>query len=267
MRIQIASDLHLEFLRGRWPGQRLIVPNPLADVLILAGDICNDCEAFDAFEQWTISNPAPILYVAGNHEFYGHDIEQVTHSLRSFGSRGAMQFLENDFRVIDGVRFLGATLWTDYRLVPGQLQNQAMEQAERDLNDHRLIRSGESAFTATHALKRHEESRNWLCEQLSLPFYGKTVVITHHAPHRNSVAPRFKGSSLNPAFVSDLSELMPQVDLWIHGHVHDSVDFQVGRCRVVANPAGYISNLRFANSPNEFEFENQRFSPNLIIEV
>ncbi len=93
------------------------------------------------------------------------------------------------------------------------------------------------------------------------------MVVTHHAPHRLSVHPRYIGNPLNAAFVSDLSDLMPGVDLWLHGHVHDSFDYQVGCCRVVANPAGYVLNRGTAIDPSDYVFENESFDRNLLVEV
>jgi hypothetical protein len=91
--------------------------------------------------------------------------------------------------------------------------------------------------------------------------------VTHHGPHRNSVHPRYAGDLLNAAFVSNLTPLVEQADLWIHGHVHDSFDYIVGRCRVVANPRGYARNRLYAESPEQVEWENPGFDPTLVLEV
>lgn len=99
------------------------------------------------------------------------------------------------------------------------------------------------------------------------PFDGRTVVVTHHAPHPDSVHPRFAGNLLNPAFASDLSALMGPADLWIHGHVHDSFDYQVNGTRVIANPRGYALNRQSVQSPEQLEWENPLFDPRLVIEI
>jgi Icc-related predicted phosphoesterase len=142
-----------------------------------------------------------------------------------------------------------------------------MNYAESCLNDHRMIRTGRHVFSARDALAEHERSRKWLAEELAKPFEGKTVVVTHHGPHPLSTHPRFAGNDLNPAFISDLSELLPGADLWVHGHVHDGADYQVGRCRVVANPAGYILNRRMAVTRTDFIFENKTFDAGLVVEI
>ena len=262
MKIQLASDLHLEFLQSRWPGERLIAPVPGADVLVLAGDIADGARVFELFAHW----PTPVIYVAGNHEFYGHAIDPMREKMRESSALCGIHFLENESLVIGGVRFLGTTLWTDYRLRSNRTQSELMEHAQRGLNDPQLIRIGRRRFSAHDALGQHERARVWLESELAQPFASTTVVVSHHGPHPLSVHPRYAGDLLSAAFVSDLSSLMPGIDLWLHGHVHDGFDYEVGRCRVVANPAGYVLNRSYAQR-DDFEFENPLYDRNLVIEV
>ena len=266
MNIQLASDLHLEFIGQRFPGERLVRPNPAADVLVLAGDIGNGATVPRLFKDW----PTPIVYVAGNHEFYGHAMDPTCaciHEAAQEPRRAPFHFLDNQSLVLNGVRFLGCTLWTDYRLNTSVPQHQAMTTAELLLNDHRRIRQGHENFRAADALERHLHSRAWLKKQLAQPFDGKTVVVSHHGPHPLSVHPRFASSPINAAFVSDLSDVMPGADVWIHGHVHDSFSYAVNGCRVVANPAGYILNLRSVEAVSGFTLENQAFDPRLSVSL
>lgn len=241
MRIQLASDLHLEFLAEPFPGERLIAPVDGADVLVLAGDIANGDAAIRAFADW----PVPVIYVAGNHESYGLDLDTSLEAMRAAAEGTAVRFLENDRVDLDGVRFLGCTLWTDYRLDPGSGSDvaAAMRVASRWMVDHRLIHHGDAPFTPTDARAIHDASRLWLLDALATPHAGPTVVVTHHGVHPGSVHPRFAGSDVNPAFVSDLGRtVLERADLWLHGHIHDSVDYRVGTTRVVTNPRGYASN-------------------------
>lgn len=171
-----------------------------------------------------------------------------------------MRFLERDCVVINGVRFLGTTLWTDYAVYGKAEQYSAMAQAKYDLNDHKLIRFGGRVFTARDALQRFTDNVEWLREQLALPFDGETIVITHHGPHWNSVHTKYRTerSLLSAAFVSDLTTLMGAPALWVHGHVHDSFDYRVNGTRIVANPRGY---------PYKGAFENAFFDPQLVVPV
>ena len=262
MRIQLASDLHLEFLARKLPSQRLVEVTSAADVLVLAGDIGQGTQALELFADLSI----PVIYVAGNHEFYGREWAQTRAELRAMARAKNIHFLDNDEVVIDGVRFLGTTLWTDFRL-PGTLQSVAMEAVQLGLMDYRLITTSAGPLQASETLADHERSRAWLSDRLATTFAGPTVVITHHGPHPLSIHPRFSGNALNPGFVSDLTPLVEQATLWLHGHVHDSFDYRVGKCRVVANPAGYVLNLNEATAGAALRLENSVFDPALVLEV
>lgn len=264
MRIQLASDLHLEHLRRDFPGERVIVPASGADILVLAGDLANGTDAIGLFCDW----PVPVVYVAGNHEFYGHEMEPLRRTLREQCAGTSIHFLDNEAVDFGGVRFLGATLWTDYRLLRDRSPQQAMEWAESRLADHyRIYTIGKIRFRPSGALAEHERARGWLEQELAHPYDGKTVVVTHHAPHPQSVHPRYAGDHLNAAFASDLSHLLASADLWLHGHVHDSFDYRVGRCRVVANPLGYPRNTNFAAAAKDVVFENRAFQWACVIDV
>lgn len=261
MKIQIASDLHLEFLEKRFHGSRIVEPTD-ADVLVIAGDIHRHARAIQAFRDW----PVPVVYVHGNHELYNAHGGDTVMVLREAAAGTDVHYLERDAYVQSGVRFLGCCLWTDYQLYP-QDKLEAMAEAENYLNDHRLIHTDEGVFTANDAEELHMQSRRWLQMKLDEEFAGPTVVVTHHAPHPNSIHPRFAGSMLNPAFTSDLTELMGKADLWIHGHVHDSFDYQVLGTRVIANPRGYAMNLHAVDSPEQLQWENPLFDSRLVVEL
>ncbi|MGO9948755.1 MAG: metallophosphoesterase [Steroidobacteraceae bacterium] len=156
MRIQLASDLHLELLARLWPQECLIAPAPGADVLVLAGDIHRGLRAIEGFARW----PVPVLYLAGNHEYYDGQWEQLRTDLRRAAEGTAVRFLDNDVVMLDGVRFLGSTLWTDYRL-SGIPLSEAMEAAEGFLLDHRRILTRSGPFRAAQALEEHLRSRDW----------------------------------------------------------------------------------------------------------
>lgn len=201
MKIQIASDLHLERMTPKFPGYRAIAPAD-ADLLIIAGDIHHGDAAIAAFADW----PVPVLYVHGNHEAYHAQypqaVDDIGRSAHASGQR--VRHLENAVAIQGNVRFLGCCLWTDYALqqegTPALTLDAAMEQAGNILFDHRVITMpGDALFTPHDALQLHRRSRAWLEQELARPFDGKTVVITHHGPHPRSIHERFAGSPLNPA--------------------------------------------------------------------
>ncbi|MFZ9346775.1 MAG: metallophosphoesterase [Burkholderiaceae bacterium] len=269
MRIHFASDLHLEYLNKRFPDyirvDRLYAP--FADLLILAGDIHVGTQMVDKFGQW----PHPVLYVPGNHEFYDTAIDVHLAKIKAAAEGTAMVVLARDEYVTQGVRFLGCTLWTDYLLMgSGGRQLAAMLACEARIADHRKIMGVKKmgqGFSAQQAYELHLEERAWLESKLNEPFNGKTVVITHHAPSRGSVHPRFRGDPCNSAFVSDLEGLVEKADFWIHGHVHDTFDYKVGNCRVMTNPGSYATTLGKVKAPEDLEWENPYFDPQKLFEL
>jgi len=261
MKIQFASDLHYEFLEKQFPHYRIVEPAG-ADVLVIAGDIHRGAMAIDAFADW----PVPVVYVHGNHELYHEKYETMLARLHARAQGGNVHFLEQGEVVLDGVRFLGCCLWTDYRLAPYDT-GRAMQAAEGMLPDHRLIRIGESVFSAHDAQRMHAKARGWLEKKFVEVFAGPTVVVSHHGPHPDSVHQRFAGSIINAAFVSDLTPLMGRADLWIHGHVHNSFDYTVAGTRIVTNPRGYATNRLAAATPEQLTWENPEFDPQRVVEV
>lgn len=250
MRINVLSDLHL--------GLGVIdPPDNDADLVVLAGDIARPKAAID----WASTLDKPVLYVPGNHEFYGHSIAGTLADLRRLAAGTSIRMLDDDEVIIGGVRFLGTTLWTDFALSgEGAARDAAMCEAQRFMRDFAVIRIGERPFTPADSAALFERHARWLGERLAEPFAGPTVVITHHAPSPRSVHPRFADSPLNPSFVSDLEHLLggARAALWIHGHTHDSFDYDVAGTRVVCNPRGYAMNG--AN-------ENRSFDPDLCIVI
>lgn len=261
MKIQLASDLHLDILERSFSTHRVIEP-AAADVLVIAGDIHRGTGAFAKFADW----PVPVIYVHGNHELYHQQYDDLLASMRAASSGSHIHWLEQDEYVLDGVRFLGCCLWTDYHLYPDQ-EPAAMKEASERLLDHRVIETPQGCFTPQDALRIHQQSRAWLETKLAEEFDGATVVVTHHGPHPNSVHPRYAGSLLNAAFVSDLTPLVARADLWLHGHVHDSFDYTVSGTRVIANPRGYALNRAAAQSPEQIAWENPAFDAGLVVTI
>lgn len=264
MRIQIASDLHLEHLVWRFPDFRGVEP-AAADVLVLAGDIAAGTDALDLFANW----PCPVIYVPGNHEYYGSSIDQVAaaYVARAAGA-SKVTVLDGGVAIIAGVRFVGCTLWTDYDLFGEAQRAVAMAACAAILPDHKVIRrSTGQEFTPDAARQLHLEQRAWLTHELARPFAGRTVVITHHAPSLQSLHPVYAHDPVSAAFISDLGELLGAADLHVHGHTHHSFDYRVGSTRVIANPLGYCAGIRTAASPAELRRENPDFAARLVIEL
>jgi predicted phosphodiesterase len=261
MRFQIASDLHLEMLT-RFPAYRVIEPAPEADALLLAGDIHEHTHAIEAFADW----PVPVLYVHGNHEPFNAHYWGLVKEISRVSAGVGVHYLERRSVILGDVRILGSCLWTDYTLAGDRFS--VMNQARRIMPEHQLVRTRRQGyFGPEEAYLEFQRTRAWLETELDKEFEGKTVVMTHHAPHPGSISPKYAQDPLSGAFASDLSALMPKVDLWVHGHLHENSDFRVGRCRVLANPRGYASNRQYAESTSELVWENPQFNPKMVIEV
>ena len=232
MKIRVMSDLHLEYAKLE------ISSPPNIDVVVLAGDISQG----DRGLVWArgVWPDQPIIYVAGNHEFYSYDRHEALELMKLTATSLGIHFLENDEVVIGGVRFLGCTLWTDFCVQGAEDQFMSMEYARDNIGDYFYIKQKQKYFTPEDSLSLHIKSRSLLCARLSdYQMEQKTVVVTHHAPSIQSVARRFSRDPLTPCFASSLDSLVRGSDLWIHGHMHDSFDYVVGDTRVICNPRGY----------------------------
>jgi predicted phosphodiesterase len=251
MKIRILSDLHLEF-------QHWNPPTVPADVVVLAGDI--DVGIAGVVWGRQVFPSCPIIYVPGNHEFYGGELPEMLAKLRRAATKYDVHLLDGDAAIIKGVRFLGATLWTDFALygaAPRHIDH-AMAVAAQGMVDYQIIRMpGARMLRPADTLNIHQQQITWLTQQLAEPSAHPTVVITHHLPHPRSVHAKYAGDGLNPSFASDLSPLVREpVQLWIHGHTHESMDYVVNGTRVVCNPRGYL--------PQE---PNAAFDGGLLIEI
>ena len=266
MNLLILSDLHLAH-QGFAPvreGQRIDAQD---DVVVLAGDI-HDGVAGLRWGRETFPDK-PIVYVAGNHEFYGFNWTHHVDSMREAARSYDIEFLETDAVELAGVRFLGCTLWTDFDLLGADKRTDALRLARSSINDYQFIQISRTAeihwanswlLMPSLTLHRHEGSVAWLASRLAdQTDPEKTVIVTHHAPHPTSIPVRYADDLLAASYASDLTRLMGQARLWIHGHVHHSVDYVVNGTRVVANPRGY---------PHKSGgMENDAFSPVLIVEI
>jgi predicted phosphodiesterase len=267
MKIQLLSDLHLETNVDFVP-----TAAPDADLLILAGDI-GTClpgsslaaddfglRQFSPRDRW----PVPVAYLPGNHEYDHQDFDAAHARLRELCESLGMVWLERECPVIDGVRFVGTTLWTDF---------DALALADDTLTD--VMRKRGKAFRAANFyLEKTGATRNgrpflaeelreqglacqaWLKDALDTPFEGPTVAVTHFAPTLSSADPRYGLTPGTAGFCNSQDTLIPHADLWLHGHLHCAFDYVQDGCRIVANPLGY-----------ESKGEQEGFVPALVLDL
>jgi len=246
MKLQVMSDIHLEHAPF-YPEQSD------ADIVVLAGDIATGSDgvlwARDTFQ-------CSVIYVCGNHEYHDPCLSISEHmaAMKEAAKGSNVMLLDNDIFEIGGVRFLGTTMWTD------------LSDFETILycdHDNIVVEHGSENDPIHFSVEKHQmlfdQNREWLRAQLAEPFTGKTVVVTHHAPSLMSLHPQHEGNPWNPCFMTDLEELMSGVGFWIHGHTHNSFNYQIGGTRVVCNPRGYPL--------SHGGWENQGFDPCKIISI
>lgn len=251
MKIWTISDLHLWDMSF---GDK--IRPPVADVCVIAGDVCDDIETSMEWLGRVIRPHMPCMYVLGNHDFLGTTVGKAKATARKLAEENRIILLDDNVVYGGGVRFVGGTLWTDFELFADQTQGdlevtrrrRAREMAMQFANDnmpeyqHGWIGGGSTlrhlAPQDTYAM--HLATKEFFRQTLAKPFDGPTVVVSHHCPHRNSLKDDFAGSALNPAFGSDQSDIIElhQPALWLHGHTHASFDYRVGKTRVVCNPRG-----------------------------
>lgn len=233
LRIRYFGDLHLEFTEMR--------PCTLAsvgeDLVVLAGDIATGLDgirwAQNAFEG------RPVVYVLGNHEFYGHDFDDLIVKARAMCAGSNVHFLENDFVDLAGHRIIGCTLWTDFRLLGAELAGDAAAYASVTMADYSAIRRKGRRLSVRDTIARCQASREWLTDQITAST-KPVLVVTHHAPSFCTMNPLFEGSISNAAFHNAFDELIRlPVQAWIHGHNHYTTLERVNGIPVMANQRGY----------------------------
>lgn len=278
MRLWTMSDLHLELTRG-WD-----LPagdaRPQFDVMVVAGDLVPRMERG---VKWLLEHvpDKPVIYIAGNHEAYGTDIDRTVEKAKQAAAGTNVHVLQDETATIAGVTVAAATLWTDFNLFGDQ--RRAMRVAGDRMNDHKKIRTNRYAdrFRPSHAFARHVASRTFLENELRKPRNGPLVIVTHHAPYPG---PQLEPAEpdghlsdeqvLSAAYRSDLTRLMHPApadgdrgalrpaDLWIYGHTHESDDVTIGGTRVFANAKGYGPWL-----PEQRAWDNRGFDPALVVEI
>lgn len=262
MKLWILSDIHIE--QSSWD---LPYPPPDYDVLIAAGDIH---APLAEGVRWLAdrSGGKPVIYVPGNHEWYTtyrrrFTIEEEADSAASLAVDTNVHLMIDRTVIIGGVRFIAATLWTDFELDGDAAASMAY--AGDGMTDYFVCYKGEipSLLRPADTAAWHAKSVAFIKRELAAGFDGPTVIVTHHSPHPRSIHPKYAGSKVNPAFSSDLSSFVESCGaaLWIHGHMHDCFDYVVGGTRVVCNPKGYGP-----RTPNG-RIENAAFDARLVIEI
>jgi predicted phosphodiesterase len=259
LKIRIVSDLHLDVCHMT---QR---PDEGADFAFISGDSCNGRSVDTIAPVLEHIFPEPhIFIITGNHEGYRQpDYESMQARLALSCSGTRVRLLERTRADVGGFAILGATLWTDFELFGSHRREDAMSASAAFMMDYRVIGRDGTIITPDDTLSWHLRDRAWIESELAACKASSTpaIVMTHHAPSRASLAPKYALDLSSAGFVSDLpSTSFDGARLWIHGHTHTSFDYMVGNCRVICNPRGYTT------TP-DFSTENPLFNPDFIIDI
>ena len=253
MKIQFASDLHLEFHENsRWLHDNPLVP--VGDMLVLAGDIGylgDDIYSRHPFWDWCAENFKQTYIVPGNHELYkGFDINNLTEGWTQ-QIRQNVQIVYNKAVKIGDIEIIFSTLWA--RIYPADAYF-----VEHGVTDFRRIRNGEYCLSWDRFNDEHDKCVDYIRRSIKQSEAVKRIVVTHHVPSFDLMAFEFKGSRINGAFTSDLNTLIESlpIDYWIYGHSHRNINVEIGVTKLVTNQLGYV----FAN-------EHEYFRRDAFIEV
>ncbi len=233
MKIQIISDLHQEFGITDLDFRN-------ADVVVLAGDVNLGTRGITWIKEQIPDKP--VIYVLGNHEYYKGSYPKTLHQVIE-AARGSNVFvLENDSVALEGIRFHGATLWTDFSLLDNP-QYYGMICQDK-MNDYKKIRRDPSysKLRTIDTFNMHQASKAWLERSLADAGTTRNIVVTHHAPSMRSVPESYRNDPLSAAYASDLEALIHFYKplYWIHGHIHTPARYTLAQTEVICNPHGYI---------------------------
>ena len=262
MKIALVSDIHLEF------GDLDFDNDSGADVLILGGDICVGADMaqrdpyntmgehyrsnqFHAFFERCCERFPHVIFIVGNHEHYHGDFSKtVPHFKDVLGYLPNLHILEKETFVLDDITFIGGTLWTDMN----KRSVRTLHEISRMMNDFRCVdnsakladeRGWGGRFTTTDAANDHDAMLAFIRTTVEANPAGRYVVVGHHAPSRLSTHPKYAQEAImNGGYSSELDDFIldhPQIKLWTHGHTHEDFDYQIGSCRILCNPRGYVN--------------------------
>lgn len=290
MKVQLFSDLHYEFFKRDQSQFGSIVVKPEVDVILLLGDIDYGPfimqRLYDICYKWG----KQVIYLPGNHEFYGQEMLEVLelfkHKIPGIHILTGIDGFGEKEVIIDNVRFLGGTLWTDFALYKNSVRMPTVEEAMKigagSINDFRKITYKGNPFTPENSVELHKATIEQIIKQLETPFNGKQVLLSHHGVHNASIHPHYSADSrylgskkvlpgenpswtMNPCFSSHLPELLNNFDFAFHGHTHKRINFKCHnerKTQIMANPRGYPLNYY-----GELRFENPEYNDLLVIEI
>jgi Icc-related predicted phosphoesterase len=242
MKLLVLSDLHLGLQTPfKFSG------NSGADIVILAGDIDVGVKGV----KWAVENipDVPVIYVLGNHEFYGNDYPDLIDKAREAAVGTNVNILENEMFEHEDVVFFGATLWTDFNLLGDPVLSGLVSKSRiSDFGSINFKPEG-AKIRPNNMIEIHRGTIRFLKERLNENIGKKVVMVTHHAPSMISIDDIYKKDHTSAVFASSLESFIEnyEPELWIHGHVHHFCDYNISKTRIYCNPRGYNAESNYNN--------------------
>lgn len=246
MRIAVFSDIHLEKRGAGQATQPWLFSRTDVDVVVLAGDIHTKGRGVKWAKETFL---CPVVYVLGNHEGWDSNWNEVLRKMKNEASGSNVHVLHNDAVVIDSVRFLGSTLWTDFKAWPDQREAMYEAGQGRDIyspgmRDYKYIRTaGYRRIKPMDVLSWNTQARSWLLDEAAKPFDGPTCVVTHHPPVLEGLQHGAVTEVYDAAYASDWKEGVEQINaqLWMFGHTHTPRHFVIGNTQFATHPIGHLT--------------------------
>lgn len=249
MKVQILSDLHLEF------GYSDSLKFDQADLIILAGDTHIGTKGIEWIKKYIPTKE--VIYLLGNHEYYKGSYPKTLYKIQDAAKGSNIRVLEDSFVDIGNIRFHGSTLWTDFSIFGNPIEYGML--CQEKMNDYKRIKRDPSysKLRSIDVYQIHQKSMRWLEQSLTESIAEKNTVITHHAPSLLSVPEQYQNDPITAAYASNLESFIMthQPQYWIHGHIHSPIQYNIGQTKVICNPHGYIDD------------RDNGFNKELIIEI
>ncbi|MGL5274427.1 metallophosphoesterase [Myroides sp.] len=249
MKVQVLSDLHLEF------GYSSSLKFNQADLIILAGDTHIGTKGIEWIKKYIPTKE--VIYLLGNHEYYKGSYPKTLYKIQDAAKGSNIRVLEDSFVDIGNIRFHGSTLWTDFSIFGNPIEYGML--CQEKMNDYKRIKRAPSysKLRSIDVYQIHQKSMRWIEQSLTESILEKNIVITHHAPSLLSVPEQYQNDPITAAYASNLESFIMthQPQYWIHGHIHSPIQYNIGQTKVICNPHGYIDD------------RDNGFNKELIIEI
>lgn len=263
MKIWYLSDLHIDF------GKQNIKQYPEIDIVVILGDVGNKLSGW-SFIETLLNKGYIVLFVLGNHEYYNNSLKNIYTMKEIFNLWKDKEklfpnfhILENDTFIFNNVKFIGSTLWTNF----SNHKKETIDLFYKEQNDSKIIfktvrnmgfkRLGGTPINHEDVTGFYNNSIDFIKNEVSKPFEGHKIVLTHFAPSYQSIGEKYKPYINDYGnYANDLDEYIKNSDIsyWLHGHIHTTSYYNIGNTIIACNPFGYRSERKTNDDFHLFKF-------------